>query len=161
MSTTLKDVSNIIISALVEEIKLQGHNDTGGLINSFESKETEYIYRSVIEILFFDYGTYLNYGRRAGTYVPLAVLFDWVKRRLKLSGLEARRATFAINNKIFKEGIPTRGALKYSRTGKRTQFIDDALKRKDKEISEAIGEYFKTVISTKFETINQVGKYKF
>lgn len=159
--TTLKDISNIVISALVEEIKLQGHNDTGGLINSFESKETESKNRAVIEILFFNYGTFLNYGRLPGTYVPFSILFDWVKRLLKLSGLEARRATFAINNKIFKEGIPTKGALKYSRTGKRTQFIDDALKRKDKEITEAIGEYFKTVISTKFETINQVGKYKF
>jgi len=159
--TTLKDISNIVISALVEEIKLQGHNDTGGLINSFESKEAESKNRAVIEILFFNYGTFLNYGRLPGTYVPFSILFDWVKRRLKLSGLEAKKATHAINQNIFKVGIPSKGALKYSRTGKRTQFIDDALKRKDKEITDAIGEYFKTVISTKFETINQVGKYKF
>ena len=159
--TTLKDISNIVISALVEEIKLQGHNDTGKLINSFESNETETGKKATIEILFFNYGTFLNYGRKPGSYVPFAVLFDWVKRRLRLSGVQARSATFAINQKIFKEGIPTRGALKYSSTGKRTQFIDDALKRKDKEITEAINEYFAFVINQKIEKVTQVGKYQF
>ena len=159
--TTAKDISNVIISALVEEIKLQGHNDTGKLINSFESTETETGKKTTIEILFFNYGMFLNYGRKPGSYVPFAVLFDWVKRRLNLSGLQARSATFAINQKIFKEGSPTKGALKYSSTGKRTQFIDDALKRKDKEITEAISEYFANVISKKIEVITQIGKYQF
>ena len=159
--TTAKDISNVIISALVEEIKLQGHNDTGKLINSFESTETETGKKTTIEILFFNYGMFLNYGRKPGSYVPFAVLFDWVKRRLNLSGLQARSATFAINQKIFKEGSPTKGALKQSSTGKRTQFIDDALKRKDKEITEAISEYFANVISKKIEVITQIGKYQF
>lgn len=159
--TTAKDISNVIISALVEEIKLQGHNDTGKLINSFESTETETGKKTTIEILFFNYGMFLNYGRKPGSYVPFAVLFDWVKRRLNLSGLQARSATFAINQKIFKEGSPTKGAPKYSSTGKRTQFIDDALKRKDKEITEAISEYFANVISKKIEVITQIGKYQF
>ena len=159
--TTAKDISNVIISALVEEIKLQGHNDTGKLINSFESTETETGKKTTIEILFFNYGMFLNYGRKPGGYVPFAVLFDWVKRRLNLSGLQARSATFAINQKIFKEGSPTKGALKYSSTGKRTQFIDDALKRKDKEITEAISEYFAFVISKKIEVITKIGKYQF
>lgn len=159
--TTLKDISNIVISALVEEIKLQGHNDTGKLINSFESNETETGKKATIEILFFNYGSFLNYGRKPGGYVPFSVLFDWVKRRLRLSGVQARSATFAINQKIFKEGIPTTGALKYSSTGKRTQFIDDALKRKDKEITEAVGQYFETVLSKKIDIITKVGKYQF
>ena len=158
---TAKDISEVIISALVEEIKLQGHNDTGKLINSFESTETETGKKTTIEILFFNYGMFLNYGRKPGSYVPFAVLFDWVKRRLNLSGLQARSATFAINQKIFKEGSPTKGALKYSSTGKRTQFIDDALKRKDKEITEAIGQYFETVLSKKIDIITKVGKYQF
>jgi len=159
--TTAKDISEVIISALVEEIKMQGHNDTGKLINSFESTETETGKKTTIEILFFNYGMFLNYGRKPGSYVPFAVLFDWVKRRLNLSGLQARSATFAINQKIFKEGSPTKGALKYSSTGKRTQFIDDALKRKDKEITEAISEYCASVISKKIDIITQVGKYQF
>ena len=158
-----KDISSVIISALVEEIKMQGHNDTGKLINSFESTETETETgkKTTIEILFFNYGMFLNYGRKPGSYVPFAVLFDWVKRRLNLSGLQARSATFAINPKIFKEGSPTKGALKYSSTGTRTQLIDDALKRKDKEITEAISEYFAFVISKKIDIITQVGKYQF
>lgn len=159
--TTLQDISNIVISALVEEIKLQGHNDTGKLINSFEANETETGKKATIEILFFNYGAFVNYGRKAGSYVPFDILFDWVKRRLRLSGVQARNATFAINQKIFKEGSPTKGALKYSSTGKRTQFIDDALKRKDKEITEAIGQYFETVLSKKIDIITKVGKYQF
>lgn len=156
-----KDISNIVISALIEEVKLQGHVDTGALVRSFDSNEIEKPNSLTIEILFYDYGMFLNYGRRAGTYVPFEILFDWVKRKLALSGDDASSATFAINRKIFEEGIPTSGAKRYSATGKRTEFIDDALKRKDKEVTEAVGKYFETVIGTRVEKATKVGIYQY
>ena len=157
----LEKIAVTISAALADNIIKQGHNDTGALVKSIEHNISTVGTKTTIEILFNDYGTFVNYGRAAGKYVPFSILFDWVKRRLNLSGLQARSATFAINRKIFKEGIPTSGAKKFSKNGKRTGFITDAITDTEKTIEAEIADYYEKVISTKFETVTKVGKYQF
>lgn len=50
------------------------------------------------------YSYWLAHGRANGKNPPIQPLIDWVGHKMGLSGEEAKRAAYAISNKIAKEG---------------------------------------------------------
>ncbi len=155
----LENIGIIMVAGLAEELRKQGHVDTGKLIRDMSYNVRTTARGAVIEIEFQGYGLFVNAGRLPGKYVPFQILFDWVKRKLKLSGAQAKSATFAINRKIYNEGIPTAGSLKFSQTGKRTEFIQDTWKDKESEVAELAEKYFTNEILMKFERLTKYGIY--
>ena len=81
----LKRITDLIIAMLKAELIMQGHKDTGALIDSFEGKIMELPKSIVLEILMDKHGEYVNDGRRKAKsekeYVPIGVLIDWVERK--------------------------------------------------------------------------------
>ena len=77
-------------------------NDTKQASRSLvEKKKSDKLYVSIGV----DYLEILNRGRRPGKYVPHDVLEAWVERKLGITDEDERKsATFAINQKIKKEG---------------------------------------------------------
>ena len=125
-------VGNFIIKALQVELIEQGHKATGNLVNSFEQRFLELPNSLVLEILMDDYGKYVDSGRRKGAKkVPLDVLIAWIERKAIVNGdKEVKSLAFAIQQTIFKEGIPTKGSFKFSNNGRRKGFIDFVIENK-------------------------------
>lgn len=131
----IKRITDLIIAMLKAELIMQGHKDTGALIDSFEGKIMELPKSIVLEILMDKHGEYVNDGRRKAKsekeYVPIGVLIDWVERKGIASGdKDVKNAAFAIRQKIYKEGSPTKGSFQFSKNGRRKGFIDFVIENK-------------------------------
>lgn len=148
-------VGKLIIATLQKELLEQGHKDTGTLINSFEQRVIELPNSIVIDILMDKHGEYVNDGRRKAKskseYVPIGVLIEWVERKGIANGdKNVKNAAYAIREKIFKEGIPTKGSFKFSNNGRRKGFIDFVI---DNKLDNAISELEQQVFDGFDETI--------
>jgi exonuclease V gamma subunit len=77
-----------------------------------------------------------NSGRPPSKYI--SGLIDYVKRRMRKSDKEAKGIAFAIASKHKKEGMPTKASARYSSTGKRTGFIEQALDKSSPKFIELI-----------------------
>jgi len=129
LQTGLTDALRVVILELSKALITQGHKATGGLIQSFASK-VETITGGIGGVVTMnDYGIFVDSGRRAGgKKVPIDALIQWiVVKGISMPDKSTRSLAFAIQNAIFKEGIPTKNSLSKSRTGKRTGFLKEGL----------------------------------
>lgn len=121
------------------ELVQQGHNNTGTLIESVRMTVTESLEGVVIECSTLDYGTYLDTGRRPGKMPPVDALKKWVEQRgIASEQREIQSIAFAIGKAIEREGSPTRGAYKFSKNGRRTNWINEVLAGNEEIIAEKI-----------------------
>lgn len=134
--------------ALRKELRDQGHVLTGDLERSidYEIRQVGDIIQS--EMSGNDYGDALNDGVKAGS-IPYtrgsgateSEYIDGLIRNFKFRGKseeEAKRAAFATANTQKKDGMPTRGSMKYSKNGRRTGFIDHVLINDYEKVAELI-----------------------
>ena len=145
----LKELGEKIIEVLIKEFEQQGHSLNGALEESLEAKP----YDRGVEIWGNHYGKYVDEGvtadripysrgSGAGKSKYIKGLTDYVLSRMGIGGAEGLAIAFAIANKHKQEGMPTTDSYKYSKTGRRTGFIDDALMKNDREINDIIGNLF-------------------
>ena len=132
---------------VIKNIKLQGFVDTGRLIDSVKGgvEDLGNITRAFITMN--DYGFILNEGvkpenvpftpgsHRGGTSKYIQALINWARRKFGLSLRQAVGRAFAIANIHKKQGIASRNSIRFSRTGKRKGFLNEAVK----EIEATIG----------------------
>jgi hypothetical protein len=92
----------------------------------------------VISFLMNSYGLPLNngvipsripFGRPTGAKVSKYIqgLIRFAKLRFRVTEKEAKGIAFAIARKQVKEGMPTNGSYRFTKTGKRTEFIQEAI----------------------------------
>ena len=160
-----KRVTDLIIAMLKAELIMQGHKDTGALIDSFEGKVMELPNSIVLEILMDKHGEYVNDGRRKAKsekeYVPIGVLIDWVERKGIANGdKDVKNAAYAIRQKIYKEGSPTKGSFQFSKNGRRKGFIDFVIESKldfvYTELEEQVFKSYDASIATIVKDFNKV-----
>jgi len=155
-------VGKLIIASLQKELIQQGHQASGNLVNSFEQRVIEVPNSIVIEILMDEYGIYVNEGRKTGgKKVPINVLVDWIERKAIVNGdKEVKSLAFAIQQTIYKEGIPTKGSFKFSNNGRRKGFIDFVIDNKldgaISELEEQVFEGYDETIATMVKDFNKV-----
>lgn len=158
-------IAEKIGKALVDEVRnqilLQGHNLTGALSKSVEFKTELVPDGIIIRFLLNNYGLPVNngvipsripYGKKTGAKVSKYIqgLIRFAKIRFRVTEKQAKGIAFAIARKHIKEGMPTQSSYKYSRTGKRTDFIEEAIIKEAPNILQFIGELeadFKTTFS--------------
>ena len=104
------DVANDLVRKLKEELQKTDKIFSGDAINSIHYNEEDGIVGSKL-----DYVGVIEWGRLAGTGLPLKRLREWVK--IKLGGTKGKgeidQMTFALAKKIKDDGInPTRFARK-------------------------------------------------
>jgi hypothetical protein len=157
------DIAQMAIEAVANEWKAQGHNLTGAAIKNMETvirMETDKI---IIEGYVPEYMAINNSGVTAPRipYYPgsgnktskyISGLIEYVKKRMGKSDKEAKGIAFAIASKHKKEGMPTIGSKRFSQTGKRTGFIEEALDKKQAEMSDLINRAITYSIETTVET---------
>ena len=134
------DAVLIAEGAVKKEAVLQGHVDTGALLQSFVH-EVSYNDNEAEGIVFAaDYAIFVNVGVPAEKVrYPIKVMVAWWKRK-GLPTVEAIRAAWATKKKHEKVGIPTVESRAFSQTGKRLGFVQSGLDRVANEIESVFEE---------------------
>lgn len=123
----LRDALEYIISISKQELRNQGHFNTGNLENSFLAKIRSA--EPIGDIYVNDYGLDLDAGvdsSRIDINTQSKILEPWVQSKLNITGKEYKSIAFLIARKQSIEGIPTKNSFKYSTNGRRTGWIDEA-----------------------------------
>jgi hypothetical protein len=143
------EISVLAISVVANEWRLQGHELTGSAVKQMETMVRMEINTLIIEGFVPDYMAINNSGVAAARipYTPnsgrppskyISGLIDYVQRRMGKSEKEAKSIAFAIASKHKKEGMPTKTSARFSKTGKRTGFIEQALDKNSAKFVELI-----------------------
>lgn len=120
----LQLIGDFIVEQLVKVLDDQGHRNTGKLQDSMRSVVTSSGKGYDITIYGQDYAKYVDRGIPAGVWVNPYALAEWVEQKGIATGeREVKNIAFAIRHKIYQEGSPTKGSLKFSKSGKRDEFI--------------------------------------
>lgn len=152
------EVGKIVTQAVKESFALQGHKLTGELERSIEYKVNQKRDAINIDFYLYDYGMIQNYGVTAsripfnpGSGAKTSKYIDGLKNFAKLRfGVDDKKAksiAFAIAYKHKQQGMPTRGSYAYSKNGKRTGAIFDALKESDDKVMELINAAYSEYIT--------------
>lgn len=129
----IQKVNNIIREETVKAFQDQGHHLTGGWENALKIIEKNVVNRWIVEVWGAGYTGYVNY-KMPGSKASMK-MFWFVKkyvqaRIIKVSiGDEKRAGGIAamIIRKWMKEGRPTTKSRDFSKTGKRTEFIEQTI----------------------------------
>jgi len=143
------EISLLAISVVANEWRTQGHELSGSAVRQMETLVKMEVNTLIIEGLVPNYMAINNSGVMANRipYTPnsgrppskyISGLIDYVKRRMGKSDKEAKGIAFAIASKHKREGMPTKGSVRFSTTGKRTGFIEQALDKNSPKFIELI-----------------------
>lgn len=107
LEIALRMLGKFLVTQLRAELVSQNRNVTSKLYNSIDSEVRNTLVGLRLDVRYEEYGVYLNQGRKAGgKRVPIDVLIEWVKRRnFATEAKQVKSIAFAIQTKIFKEGI--------------------------------------------------------
>lgn len=143
------DISTLAISVVATEWRAQGHELTGSAVKQMETMIRFEINTLVIEGIVPDYMAinnqgvpankipyYPGSGRKTSKYID--GLIEYAKKRMGKSDKEAKGIAFAIASKHKREGMPTKGSVRFSTTGKRTGFIEQALDKNSQKFIDLI-----------------------
>lgn len=146
----IPEIERLIRTSLVTELTKQGHILTGKLRDSIELVSRETARGFEIDGLFLSYGLPINTGV-PGSRIPyspgsgrkrskyIAGLIDFVrKRRLATKESEVKGIAFAIARKQKQQGQPTRGSFRFSKNGRRSNWVDVGLKGVEQDIEKMI-----------------------
>ena len=160
-----QQIANIALRAVAIEWKRQGHNLTGKAIQELETRIIEADGGVIIQGYMIDYMAELNEGTKAkdipkrgtGEYKQLIVkLTDYARKRGMSGKRTFEQVAHAIVSTWYKEDKPTKASARFSSTGKRTGFIEQALTGVEPEIAKlierAIEETITTIIESYFKT---------
>ena len=131
MPTTINDINKYLEETIKTELLVQKHRATGKLIDSLKVTDRNEGGNIIVEGRMEGYGEWVDVGRKKGvTRVPVQALIEWVKVKGIASGEQAKGMAFAIREKIYQEGRPTRGSR--SLAPRRTNFIQESINRANK-----------------------------
>lgn len=171
IATDIEKLEQVLSEALMSEFEAQGHKMSGKLIKDIEYVVKTQVDRISISGMMYAYGPILNAGVKAdnipfsprglgfaasgaGTSLYIKGLQSWVKQRMAISDeKKSLSVAFAIATTQKKYGMPTSASTFYSSTGKRTEFITDAFKNNEDEITEAVEAMAFNMLTVKLDTL--------
>lgn len=151
---TLHKVGAFLVEQLREELRLQGHEATGNLMSSLEYKIIKDVDGFELNIYMNGYGLFVEQGvdakkipyRRgsgAESSKYINALIQWIQQKgLESGDSKIKSFAFAIAEKHKREGMSTLSSRRFSKTGKRDEFIEDVLNQNSFEVGEEIRDAF-------------------
>ena len=135
-----KEYGEDFIKILTRELVKAGKRNSGNLINSLDYKIKPLGQEILIEIEALDYLTYIDEGRKKGSFPPISAIKKWAR----IKGLDENLA-YPISKNIYKYGI------------KPTNVIDKAIRKFENsfEISDDIIDDIENKIVDKINKINK------
>lgn len=146
-----------LIASLSNELINQGHRGTGKLIASLKYKVDNINLKLVITSKF--YAIFVNNGVRPSQikspFAPprIEALRKWVMRVLGKSDKEAQGLAYAIAQTHKKQGMPTANSYRYSKNGRRKNFVKFAIDSEKEFIKEEIKKEFTKDFQVKINNI--------
>lgn len=152
----LDNIAQEIIQLIGDEWIKQGHDLTGAFVQGLSYEIVDniiYIYDTTNS----GYGKILNAGvsadripfspgSGANTSKYIQGLVRYARLRMGASDKDALSIAFAIAHKHKKEGMPTQESARFSSTGKRTQFVEDATQEVDKIVEKYMDQFVNELI---------------
>lgn len=152
----LDNIAQEIIQLIGDEWIKQGHDLTGAFVQGLSYEIVDniiYIYDTTNS----GYGKILNAGVSADripfspgsgakTSKYIQGLVRYARLRMGASDKDALSIAFAIAHKHKKEGMPTEDSIRFSSTGKRTQFVEDATQEVDKIVEKYMDQFVNELI---------------
>ena len=165
MIETIEELANkigvLVVDAVKKQFLLQGHKLTGKLIDSIEQQVQVRVSGARIQVLAESYAKFVNNGvaaanipfggGRGGTSKYIQGLKNFARLRFGVTDKEALSIAFAIAKKHKREGMPTRSSVRFSKTGKRTEAIEDALAEVDDELNKLIEDTLEVIVNLSIE----------
>lgn len=164
----LEKAARYAADVVLVEWRRQGHELTGEAARQLEVRVVEKAGEIHLEGWVLDYMATLNRGVPAERvpYNPgsgrtysryIEGLKSYAMKRMGASQQEAERIAFAIASTHKREGLPSRGSRAFSRTGRRTGFIDQALDEAEDRlgqlIEQALGAALEVIIEGYFKSV--------
>jgi hypothetical protein len=164
IGTEIEHVQNVISEVLLNEWEAQGHSMGGGVVKSIEYVIKQEENSITLSGMMYPYGSIIAAGTpknripfsgrsgRGGTSKYIQALQSYVQSRMNISDeKKSLSVAFAIAHKQKQEGMPTKGSYAFTKTGKRLEWISEAL-QKDK-VTEAIKGLGYYITSVKFDAM--------
>jgi hypothetical protein len=147
----LNQINKYLEQIAKAELLAQKHRATGKLIDTFTVKDRKAGDIIYIEGRMENYGEWVDTGRAVGARrVPIQALIEWIRIKGIASGEQVKGMAFAIQEKIYKEGIPTRGSRRIA--AKRTRFVKETLKQAN-NLPIMIEQYDKTMLEAAIKNL--------
>jgi len=148
INRAINKASQLLILEFRNELKAQGHVNTGKLSDSISYEINDIVLGVISDFYMLDYGFAIDTGIEAnripfskgsgaGSSKYIQGLVNYFISKGK--GVKAaKRAAFATATIHKREGMPTKASSRFSKTGKRTQFIDIAYDRVKEQIEKIL-----------------------
>jgi len=153
--------------AVVIEWRRQGHELTGKAARSIEEQVRHTATGTRIDFLIQDYMSNINQGipsaripfspgSGAASSKYIQGLTRYAKMRFGANRKEAEKIAFAIARTHLRQGMPSAKSKRFSKTGRRTGFIEQGLNEKEDElgrlIENAVEQSFNLLIESFFKS---------
>jgi len=148
MQTAFRKVGEVINAEIVKQVEQQGHHMTG----AFEASLEVVTDNNSVSGLGEKYGIYLNLGVKASEIkhpfarARIQGLTRFAQIRMGVNEKEATSIAYAIATAHARDGMPTQGSYRYSKNGKRTDMVEDAIEVVEPDIIGILFEEFTNVI---------------
>ena len=136
LQQVLEEYGNVIAEQYKSNLKANGHNATGKLINSITSHITVNGNEYAIELTLEDYYKYVEEGRRPGKFPPVDKILQWIKvKHILPTPINGKLPTekqlaFLISRKIAEKG--TKGTYDLEKV------MDNTINEWDEKITDAL-----------------------
>lgn len=134
----LNILGKLAVQETRRELVFQKHVASAALYDSVEYKITSINYGLRLGVYALPYSIFVDSGRRAGgKRVPISALMEWVKiKGFETDDKAAKSMAFAIQEKIFQDGIPTSRSKRIA--SRRTKFIQIVKENIESEAREIV-----------------------
>jgi len=166
IATDIEKLQHVLNEALMDEFEAQGHRMTGKVVQDIEYVVKQHTDMISIAGMMYPYANYLAAGTSAGkipfsgrtgsggTSLYIEALKNYARQRMGIENdKKALSVAFAIAHTQKKQGMPTQGSYRFSRTGKRTEWVGDALKNNEDKISEVISSMAFNLLTVKLDVL--------
>ena len=163
IATDIEKLEQVLSEVLLNEWEAQGHSMGGSIVKNLEYRSKQEANKIILSGFTYPYGNILEAGvksgkipysgrsGRGGTSLYIQALQRYAQERMNISDeKKSLSIAFAIAATQKKEGMPTRASYRFSSTGKRTDWVEDALKKNEDKITEAISAFAFNQLSVQF-----------
>lgn len=161
----IEGLKKLLHDALMDEWKRQGHHMTGKVVEEIDYVvEQDFAGVSIVGMMY-AYGGYMNEGvaassipfnpgSGAGKSKYISALIGYVQKRMAVNDLRtAKSVAFAIAHTHKKQGMPSMASSRFSQTGKRTEWVNDALGKNLDVIGGYIRQFYGRYMRNEFQEL--------
>ncbi len=159
LNAIFREADKLLKKAIKKELRDQGHKNTGQLENSISSKVVEQSGEAVLTGTSLYYAQFINDGIKAdsASFKQFPFLVDYFMSK-GYAEKEAKNFAGATIRKWMKEGMSTKGSIRFSKNGRRLNFMgyvdQETAKDLDQSVQKGLDNLINSVyLKTKSETI--------